>query len=248
MVIFDPKRHLPTSDELPCSDDTPVDNENQNFLPNLLLFLLKFIWKNRSDWFFGVDMGVYHTTGVSPLVPIVPDGFLSLGVERHKNGKTRKSYVVWEENEVVPIFSLEIVSLIPGGEYDKKMEVYAKLGVLYYVIYNPEYWQRDRHQPLEIYRLVDGKYQLQIGEPYWMSEINLGIGRAAYRDGKADMEALYWYDRQGNRYLTAEERAESAEQSRRNSIPRLLRMGLSLEQVAEALSLTVEEVRQSSQS
>jgi Uma2 family endonuclease len=103
MVKSDPKLRLPTSAELPCSDDTPVDNENQNFIPNLLLFLLKFIWENRSDWFFGVDMGIYHTTGVSPLVPVVPDGFLSLGVERHKKERLRKSYVVWEENEVIPI-------------------------------------------------------------------------------------------------------------------------------------------------
>lgn len=212
MVQSDPKLRLPTSEELPCSDDTPVDNENQNFIPNLLLFLLKFIWGTRSDWFFGVDMGIYHTTGVSPLVPVVPDGFLSLGVERYRSGRTRKSYVVWEENEVVPIFALEIVSLTPGGEYDKKMEVYAKLGVLYYVVYNPEYWQRDRHQPFEVYRLVDGEYQLQIGEPYWMSEINLGIGRAPYQDGEVEIESLYWYDKQGNRYLTAEERAQRAQQ------------------------------------
>jgi Uma2 family endonuclease len=193
LVKSDPKLHLPSTEELPCSDDTPVDNENQNFLPNLLLFLLKLIWEKRSDWFFGVDMGVYHTTGVSHLVPIVSDGFLGLGVERHKNGRTRKSYAVWEENEVVPIFALEIVSLTPGGEYDNKMEIYAKLGVLYYVIYNPEYWQRDHHQPFEVYRLVSGEYQLQIGEPYWMSEINLGIGRSAYQDGALETEALYWY-------------------------------------------------------
>ncbi|HEY9602911.1 MAG TPA: Uma2 family endonuclease, partial [Allocoleopsis sp.] len=153
-----------------------------------------------------------------------------------------------------PIFALEIVSLTPGGEYDKKMEVYAKLGVLYYVVYNPEYWQRDRHQPFEVYRLVDGEYKLQIGEPYWISEINLGIGRAPYRDGEVEIEVLYWYDQQGNRYLTAEERAEqeqqraqSVEQAQRDSIPRLLAMGLSMEQVAEALSLTVEEVKQSAQ-
>lgn len=247
MVISDPKLRLPTGDELPCSDDTPVDNENQNFIPNFLLFLLKFIWGSRSDWFFGVDMGVYHTTGISPLVPVVPDGFLSLGVERHKSGKGRKSYVVWEENGVVPIFALEIVSLTPGGEYDTKIDIYAKLGVLYYVVYNPEYWQRDRHQPFEVYRLVDGKYQLQIGEPYWISEINLGIGRAIYRDGEVEIEALYWYDQQGNRYLSAEEKAKSAEQARMDSIPRLLAMGLSVEQVAEALSLKVDEVRLSCQ-
>lgn len=212
MVQFDPKLRLPTSAELPCSDDTPVDNENQNLLPNILLFLLKLIWANRDDWFFGVDMGIYHTTGISPLVPVVPDGFLSLGVERRKGGTSRKSYVVWEEREIVPTFVLEIVSLTYGGEYDTKASIYAKLGVLYYLVYNPEYWQRDRHQPFELYRLIDGNYQLQIGEPFWLPEVGLGIGRSPYQDGNTTVEALYWYDQQGNRYLTPEEQLQAAQE------------------------------------
>jgi hypothetical protein len=36
------------------------------------------------DWYFGVDMAVYHTTGLNPRVPVVPDAFLSLNVERKK--------------------------------------------------------------------------------------------------------------------------------------------------------------------
>jgi Uma2 family endonuclease len=83
---------LPTSDELPCSDDTPVDNEDQNLLPNVLLFLLASIWADRLDWYFGVDMAVCHTTGVNPRMPVVPDAFLSVGVERKKGGKSHKSY------------------------------------------------------------------------------------------------------------------------------------------------------------
>jgi Uma2 family endonuclease len=197
--------HLPSSDELPCSDETPVDNEEQNLIPNILLFLLKFIWADRNDWFFGVDMGVYHTSGINPLVPVVPDGFLSLGVERHKGETSRKSYVVWEEEGVVPSFVLEVASLTPGGEYDTKITTYARLGVLYYVIYNPQYWRRDQHQPFEVYRLVDGAYELQIGEPYWMPEVGLGIGRHPYQDGNIRREALYWYNEQGERYLTPEE-------------------------------------------
>ncbi|MBW4689117.1 MAG: Uma2 family endonuclease [Komarekiella atlantica HA4396-MV6] len=212
MVKSDPRQSLPSSAELPCSDDTPVDNEDQNFIPNLLLFLLQYIWENRNDWFFSVDMGVYHTTGVSPLVPIVPDGFLSLGVERRKAGKSRTSYVVWEENEIVPILTLEIVSLTPGGEYETKFNNYAKLGVLYYIIYNPEYWKRDRHQPFEVYRLVNGSYQLQIGEPFWMPEIGLGIGRGQYISGDVQRQVLYWYDEQGKRYQTPEEQLELAQQ------------------------------------
>jgi Uma2 family endonuclease len=232
MTQFD-LRSLPTSAELPSSDDTPVDNEDQNFLPNFLLFLLQSIWKTRNDWFFSVDMGVYHTTGVSPRVPVVPDGFLSLGVERRKGGKSRPSYVVWEEGGVVPILTLEMVSHTPGGEYTDKMEIYAQLGVLYYVIYNPDFWQRDGHQPFEIYKLVNGAYQLQIGEPYWMPEIGLGIGRFQRVFNGIPIELLYWYDRQGNRYLAADEREEQEHQRAEAERQRAERLAARLRELGE---------------
>lgn len=197
--------NLPSTAELPCSDDTPVDNEDQNLLPNLLLFMLCRIWAERMDWYFGVDMAVYHTTGVSPKVPVVPDGFLSLQVERKKGGKSRRSYATWEENDVVPILTLEMVSHQPGGEYEEKMNLYAQLGVLYYVIYNPEFWQRDRHQPFEVYKLENSHYRLQIGEPLWLPEVELGIGRCRQTFGGIEQELLCWYDQQGQAFPTPEE-------------------------------------------
>ena len=135
MVQSKIRTHLPPGSELPDSDDIPVDNEEQNLIPNILLFLLNFIWEKRQDCFFGVDMGIYHTTGAHPRVPAVPDGFLSLGVERRKAGQPRRSYVVWEENDVVPLLALGIVSWSPGGEYAEKLQTYRKLGIIYYVIY-----------------------------------------------------------------------------------------------------------------
>jgi Uma2 family endonuclease len=215
-------QHLPSSDELPCSDDTPVDNEDQNLLPNILLFLLNSIWADRSDWYFGVDMAIYHTTGVSPRVPVVPDAFLSLGVERKKGGKSRRSYVVWEEAGVVPILTLEMVSHKPGGEYDEKMSLYARLGVLYYVIYNPEFWQRDGHEAFEVYKLVEGHYQLQRGEPFWMGEIGLGIGRSQMVFGNLPQEQLAWFDSTGDRYLSE---AETERQQKERLAARLRELG-----------------------
>ncbi len=205
MVQTHPKIRLTTSDELPDSDGLPVDNELHTLVPNLLGLILGFIWGQRFDWFFGVNMGIYHTTGINPRVPIVPDGFLSLGVERVRGNQLRKSYVVWEENDIVPMFVLEIVSQTPGGEYDEKISIYAKLGVLYYVIYNPEFWRRDQQEPFEVYRLVDGSYQRQIGEPFWMPEIGLGIGLGIGSHRGLQREWLYWFDERGNRILTPEE-------------------------------------------
>ena len=143
---------------------------------------------------------------------MVPDGFLSLGVERRKSGKSRRSYVVWEEQEIVPIFALEVVSQPAGGEYDEKMAVYRQLGVNYYVIYNPQFWQRDRHLPFEVYKLVAGNYQLQKGEPFWMPEIGLGIGRCDLPLDPLGREVLTWFNHQGDRYLTLEEQLNLEQQ------------------------------------
>jgi len=210
------KTRLPSSLELPCSDDTPVDNEDQNLLPNYLLFLLQEIWAERHDWFFAVDMGLYHETGANPRVPVVRDAFLSLGVERKKQGKSRLSYVMWEENGIPPIMALEMVSHTPGGEYERKREIYRKLGVLYYAIYNPEYWRRDEHEPFEVYKLVNENYQLQIngsdGEPFWMPEIDLGLGRRELNFGGICQEGLSWFDSQGLPYLSGTELARQARQ------------------------------------
>nr|WP_210404667.1 Uma2 family endonuclease [Chroococcidiopsis sp. TS-821] len=51
---------LPSAEDLPDSDDTPVDNELQDLIPGLLKATLAWIWANRMDWFFGVDMGIYY--------------------------------------------------------------------------------------------------------------------------------------------------------------------------------------------
>jgi hypothetical protein len=53
----------------------PVDDEGQNLIPNILLFILNVLWADRKRWYFGVDMGVYHDTEKNSRVPVVPDAF-----------------------------------------------------------------------------------------------------------------------------------------------------------------------------
>lgn len=265
MVQSDPLLRLPTSEELPCSDDTPVDNELQNLIPNLLLAVLALVWRDRQDWFLGVDMGIYYLYEQVRQPALIPDGFLSVGVERRKGKRGRLSYVLWEENNIPPIWGLEIVSQTPGGEYHNKMTKYAQLGVLYYTIYNPDYWQRDKHEPFEVYRLVEGKYIRQAGEPFWMPEVGLGIGRDIGTYEGWTQEWLYWYDQEGSRFPLPEEitekerqRAERAEfelnqerqqaqQKQRDAIAQLFSLGLSVEQIAAALGLSIEDVQQASE-
>lgn len=204
MFQYNPLDCLPSSEELPDSNDTPVDNELQILIPNLLLAILSSIWQNREDWFFGINMGIYHT----PNQPaIVPDAFLSLGVERFVGENGRLSYVLWEEEGIVPLWVLEVVSQTYNGEYEQKKIDYAELGILYYAIYAPTRLRRKR-QRLEIYRLIDGKYVLQPGDIIWMPEIGLGMGKDRGTYQGLTREWLYWYDQNSNRYPTPEEQLQ----------------------------------------
>jgi Uma2 family endonuclease len=236
MVQYNPLQYLPSAEELPDSDDTPVDNELQILIPILLRAILALLWADRMDWFFGVNMGVYYEPDKAA---IVPDGFLSLGVERYKaRGKLRLSYVLWQEHNIVPQWVLEVVSKTPGNEYDEKMTKYAQIGVLYYVIYNPDYSRRDKHDPFEVYRLVNGVYVRQTGNPVWMPEIGLGIGCEVGTHEGCTREWLYWYDQLSRRLLAPanvieqeRQRAELAQQQLEQERQRAERLAERLRQM-----------------
>jgi Uma2 family endonuclease len=201
---FNFREGLPSADDLPCSDGKPVDSELQELIPGLLKAILLDLWRERTDWLFGIDMGLYY----DPEQPAIsPDGFLSLGVKEPPNENLRPSYVLWHE-QVIPLLAFEIVSKSYGKEHSKKLEIYQSIGVLYYVIYAP---LRKRKPPFQIYKLIEGVYVLQYETkaPYWMPEIGLGIGIENRSYGGRLRDWLYWYDEQGQRLLTPTERAEA---------------------------------------
>jgi Uma2 family endonuclease len=199
---------LPVDDEFPCSDGKPVDSELQELVPGLLKSILMRIWKDKLDYLFAIDMGFYYGSGC-----VSADGLLCLEVEQPKHNLKRSSYILSKE-KVVPVLVLEVVSKTYGGEYDEKKVTYQKIGILYYVIYSP---LLDDAERLEVYKLVDGEYVLQVGlgdeRRVWMPEVGLAIGREKQVYDRAEREWLYWYDEAGCRYSTPME-AEQAEAER----------------------------------
>lgn len=85
--------------------------------------------------------------------------------------------------------------------------------------------------------------------------VELGVWFGSYQN--QTQRWLRWWDNEGNLLRTGREqarlerlhteqerqRADRAEQTQRDAIPQLLAMGLTVEQVAQALSLSVEKVR-----
>lgn len=219
MLEYNLPVYLPSAEELPDSDETPVDNELQELIPGLLKAILLLLWAERMDWLFGIDMGIYYHPDQPP---IVPDGFLSIGVERFYDEELRPSYVLWDEN-VVPILVLEVVSQNYRKEYSEKLAEYQALGVLYYVIYSS---RRRRKPRLEVHKLVKGKYELQQGNPIWLPEIGLGIGCERGDYSGVLREWLYWYDEQGKRYPTPSEQIQQAQQRAQRLAEKLRELGI----------------------
>ncbi len=62
---------------------------------------------------------------------------------------------------------------------------------------------------MEVYRLVNNEYILQPGDKIWMPEIGLGIGRERGTYQGRIREWLFWYDQDGTRYLTQEEKMQN---------------------------------------
>jgi Uma2 family endonuclease len=202
LKYVEPLDWLPTAEELLDSDETPVDNELQELVPTLLKIILAMAWADRTDWFMGIDMGIYYSPDEPP---IVPDAFLSIGVESVKSEDLRSSYVLWEEDGVLPLFALEVVSKKYRGEYSTKKALYEQLGVLYYAVYNS---RRRRKPTLEVYKLINGTYLPMVGNPIWMPELGLGLGKEIGIFHSRRREWLFWYDVNGDRYLMPDELIE----------------------------------------
>lgn len=182
-------------------DDEPVDNlfsEKQQRLSVQSLYANDVVSK---PFVAAANVGVFQHP-MEP--PIVPDVFLSLNVRIADDWYARenRTYFVWEFGKP-PDVTLEIVSNKKGGELEKR-EKYARIGIQYYIIYDPQ--QNILNEPIHVYELVGGQYRLKND---WILD-KIGIGITLW-DGvfeEKDGEWLRWYVPDGELLLTGEEQAE----------------------------------------
>jgi len=272
---------FPDHTQLPESDGTFVKNFQEHPQSLILTDSIGQILQQRhpdGQYAIGQDCGIYwRETEPAEQGAEAPEWFYVPNVPPNIDGQIRRSYVLWREH-IAPLIALEFASGNGDEERDRtplsrtdegvvtkpgKFWVYERvMRIPYYGIYQVN------NGRLEVYRLIDGYYQLlelnQRGHfPIAPLGVELGLWQGSYQN--QTMLWLRWWDEEGNLLLIGDERAElerlrgeqqreraeSAEQARqaefqarRDAIPRLLGMGLSAEQVAEALSLSVEEVRE----
>jgi Uma2 family endonuclease len=203
---------------------------------------LDIYFQDRDDVYVSGNLFIYYKKGV-PSAVVAPDVFVIFGVDKKK----RLSYKVWEEGDKVPDFVLEVTSLTTQeNDEEDKPKKYAQLGVREYFQYDPT---GDYLNPqLKGSRLVQGEYQAIA--PCLLPNSVLSIpSEVLGLDLRLIEKELRFYDPEtGKRLLShkeTEQARQQAEQARRDAIPRLIALGLSVEQVAEALGLPVEEVTES---
>ena len=141
--------------EYPSSDGKPLA-ENDAQLAAILYGMgaLGVYYAGRSDVYVSGDLLIYYEEG-NPRVSVAPDVFVVFGVE----DRMRMNYKVWEEGKG-PDFVLEVASPSTWREdVGRKREVYARLGVKEYWLYDP---LGEHLKPaLQGNRLVDGEYERQ---------------------------------------------------------------------------------------
>ncbi|NJR64407.1 MAG: Uma2 family endonuclease [Leptolyngbyaceae cyanobacterium CRU_2_3] len=179
-------------------DDTPVDNFQSEKQQRLLVEPLYSSWLPSVPFIAGANVGLFY--GLK-LDPIVPDAFLSLNVKMPDDWsqKQNRSYFVWEFGKL-PEVAIEIVSNRKGHETDSKKADYARIGVAYYVVFDPLKQIQGKDELngslMKVWELT-GKQYVEVPEPFWLEFVGLGL---KLWEGIFEDQAgvwLRWCDRNG---------------------------------------------------
>lgn len=198
---LDPALH-PDISHIETEDDTPVDNifsaKQQRLLVEPLYSSLPIDYPFLAD----ANVGIFYQLHTPP---IVPDMLLSLEVEVNDDWwpKQNRSYFVWEFGKP-PDVVIEVVSNTKGGELQRKLRNYARIGARYYVIFDPQ--EVIQEQPLAVYELHARGYQLRADFLLPEVELSLTIWDGVYEGGHGPW--LRWCDLNGILVHTGAEQAD----------------------------------------
>jgi Uma2 family endonuclease len=198
-----PPEEIPNIDELVIEDDEPVENFFVEKQYRLLTDPLYDSWDPRGRTFMALsNVGLFYAAKKPPLVP---DVMLSLDVPvgGDPSLKENRSYFTWIVGKP-PDVAIELVSDRRGGEEDFKKDEYARIGVRYYVIFDPEEFLRGG--VLRAFNLVGAGYRRI--QPSWLPRVELGL--TLWQGTFQGMEEtwLRWCDREGVVIATGNELAE----------------------------------------
>ncbi|MBE9114842.1 Uma2 family endonuclease [Lusitaniella coriacea LEGE 07157] len=154
------------------SDEPPLETELHLRQIILLLNCLEWWWKEKNDFYVAGNLTIYYSDRKRKNEHFRgPDFFVVLDTER----KTRKSWVVWEEEGRYPNFILEILS-----DSTAKIDRELKKKLYQDTFRTPDYFWFDPYtSEFAGFHLVDGKYEpLEANDRghLWSQQLGLYLG------------------------------------------------------------------------
>lgn len=207
-----PPEVIPDLDKLVIENGEPVDNIYAEKQERLLTEPLYCHWSAPGGKSFQVfaNVGLFYADKTDPLAP---DAMLATDIPTGGNLSLRenRSYFIWDRGKP-PDVAIEFVSDKRGREEDFKFDQYARIGVPYYVIYDP--LNKLSKAPLRAFVNHAGVFQ-PLANP-WFSTLGLGL---VLWEGTFEGHAerwLRWCDETGRVIPTGQEGKE-AERARADS-------------------------------
>jgi hypothetical protein len=217
--------------QLAIEDDTGVDNFQSEQQQRLLVEPLYSSPILQLPFLAAANVGLFYQPKVDA---IVPDVLLSLGIQRAADFSQKKNrcYIVQELGKL-PEVCIEIVSNQEGDEVTlcrksqkqgnkvAKRELYTKIGVPYYVVFDPLrqiQTKKDMNGALlRVWKIAGGSYTelteprgiREVGERIWLESVGLGLTLWLGRFEEEHIRLwLRWCNSSGEVIPTGAERAE----------------------------------------
>ena len=194
--------------QIVTEDDTPVDNLLSERQQRLLADSLYASWSGPGagrPFIAMTNVGLFYALHQPPYVP---DALVSLDVLPPTDlfPKRNRSYFIWEYGKP-PEIVVEVVSNREGGELDAKVAGYARIGIPYYIVFDP--YQYLGEQLLYVFALRDLEY-VELA-PGLLRGVALGV--TLWEGDYEDLQTVWlrWVDADGALLLTGKERALQAE-------------------------------------
>jgi Uma2 family endonuclease len=215
-------------DALVTEDHKPVDRIYLEKLYRLLARPLYASWPGPGEgrpFLVLVNVGWFYQRKTPA---VVPDCLLSLGVTCPEDLQVKEghSYYQWDMGKQ-PDVVIEVVSDRTGGEESSKKDLYARLGVPHYAVFDPRHLLGE--QTLRTYELVVGNYRP--GDPGPWPNIGLGLRMWQGKFEGHEDDWLRWCDARGEIIPTGEERARQAEERTREAEERIRALEAELRQL-----------------
>lgn len=265
---FDYTVDEPDISHLTIEDDKPVDNFQSAQQQRLLVDTLCSNDYLPLPFIAEANVGLFYQISGNP---VVPDMLLSLGVQRAEDfsEKRDRAYFVWELGKV-PEVCIEVVSNKEGdevaisakskrkGKTDSRKDRYARIGVPYYVVFDPLKRIQDKANMdgalLRVWSLVSGRYVemtseagiTATGQSIQLETVGLGltVWEGPYEE-QIPRLWLRWCDAQGQvlptgaegkaiekqRADAAQEKADAEQQKAERLAEKLRQMGVDPDEI-----------------